>query len=90
MRQRRGRRGRPARVRRQPLEGAGGGGDSAGEVADVEGPRLARGGCPRLSGEADLPELQCWSALLRALERAFGWHRRALAGLVQTSMSNSV
>ena len=25
-------------------------GDSAGEVADVEGPRLARGGGPRLSG----------------------------------------
>ena len=28
-------------------------GDSAGEVADVEGPRLARGGGPRLSREAD-------------------------------------
>ena len=65
-------------------------GDSAGEVADVEAPRLARGGGPRLSGEADWPELQCWSALLRAPERAFGWHRRALAVLVKANVSSSV
>ena len=65
-------------------------GDSAGEVADVEGPRLARGGGPRLSGEANWPELQCWSALLHAPERAFGWHRRALAALVMPNVPKVV
>ena len=65
-------------------------GDSVGEVADVERPRLARGGGPRLSGEADWPKLQCLSALLRAPERAFGWHRRALAVLDKTNVSSNV
>ena len=65
-------------------------GDSAGEVADVERPRLARGGGPRLSGEADWPKLQCLSALLRAPERAYGWHHRALAAPVKTNVPKSV
>ena len=65
-------------------------GDSAGEVADVEAPRLAQGGGPRLSGICDWLEPACGEHYLRALERAFDWHRRALAGLVRSSVPNSV
>ena len=65
-------------------------GDSAGEVADVERPRLARRGGPRLSGEADWLKLQCLSALLRAPERAFGWHGRVLAALVVSNLPKVV
>ena len=60
-------------------------GDSAGEVADVERPRLARRGRPEAVRVSDWPEPQCLSTLLRAPERAFGWHRRALAVLVKTN-----
>ena len=65
-------------------------GDSAGEVADVEAPRLARGGGPRLSGIGDWLEPARGVHCLRAPERAFDWHHRALAGLVRSSVSNSV
>ena len=65
-------------------------GDSAGDVADVEAPRLARGGGSRWSGTNDWPEPACEPHCSRALERAYGWHQHALAGLVHSSVPNSV
>ena len=59
-------------------------------AADVEARWEARGGGSRLSGISDWPEPACELHCSHALERAYGWHQHALAGLVRSSVPNSV